>query len=165
RMTMSRSVMMPCSRLSLPQIGSEPTLRSRIICAAFMRVSSSLMHSAPKCMMSRAVVMGPCLPSPDRCETTPRPFAIAPPRRGLPPTSLIQPPARPGPIRQVEPQPLLRSEQAEPAGGGGGLAARGHLQLGDDVGDVHARRLRRDVQGLGDAAVAAALGDQAQHLA
>src|SRR6266542_3458907 len=50
----SRSVMMPCSRSSAPQIGSEPTPRSRIFWAAIATVSSAPMHSAPGCMMSRA---------------------------------------------------------------------------------------------------------------
>lgn len=42
------------------------------------------------------------------------------------------------------------------------LRAARDAQLGQDVGDVHARRLGRDVELLGDLAVAAALGDPAQ---
>src|SRR5687768_13045234 len=57
RMTMSRSVIMPASRSSSPQIGSDPTPRSRIFLAASTRVSLVDAHSASPVMISRAVFM------------------------------------------------------------------------------------------------------------
>src|SRR3954468_25052308 len=57
--TMSRSVIIPCSRLSSPQIGSAPTSRSRIFFAASVRESFTDAHSTPPVMISRAVVIAP----------------------------------------------------------------------------------------------------------
>src|SRR3954471_9658783 len=57
--TMSRSVIIPCSRLSSPQIGSAPTSRSRIFFAASTRESFTDAHSTPPVMISRAVVIAP----------------------------------------------------------------------------------------------------------
>ena len=55
----------------------------------------------------------------------------------------------------------------EPAavGDGGGLAAAGHAELGQDVGDVDAGGPGADEQRLGDLGVRAAVGDQGEHLA
>ena len=55
-------------------------------------------------------------------------------------------------------------EQAEPVGGGRGLAAAGHAELAEDVGHVHAGGLGRDEQLGGDLAVAAPGRDQPEHL-
>src|SRR4051794_25624868 len=54
--TMSRSLSMPLSRLSSPQIGIAPTLSSASRLAASRIVSFSPMHSAPPVMTSRAVL-------------------------------------------------------------------------------------------------------------
>src|SRR4051794_8456910 len=55
--TMSRSVIIPWSRLSSPQMGSAPTPRSFILRAASVTVSLTEAHSAPDVITSRAVVM------------------------------------------------------------------------------------------------------------
>ena len=71
----------------------------------------------------------------------------------------------PGPAGGCGPaRPAVRGpvEEPEPVGQGGGLAAAGDAQLGQDVGDVDARRLRGDEELLGDLAVGAAGRDQAQ---
>src|SRR3954452_13842141 len=54
---MSRSVIMPLSRLSSPQIGRAATLSWDILRAACCRVSFSPMHSAPWDMTSRATAI------------------------------------------------------------------------------------------------------------
>jgi probable F420-dependent oxidoreductase len=56
-------------------------------------------------------------------------------------------------------------DQALAVGNGGGFRAAGGAQLAQDVRDVHAGGLRRDVQDGGDLAVAAARGDEPEHLA
>src|SRR4051794_26993218 len=61
--TMSRSVIMPWSLLSDPQMGSAPTARSRIFRATSTNVSLGWAHSAFSVMMSRAVGMGSSLVS------------------------------------------------------------------------------------------------------
>src|SRR3954447_7754042 len=61
--TMSRSVIIPLSRWSSPQIGSDPTSSSCIFLAAVASVSFSPTHSAPPVMISRAVVISSTLPS------------------------------------------------------------------------------------------------------
>ncbi|MFE4619098.1 DUF6191 domain-containing protein [Streptomyces sp. NPDC056747] len=50
----------------------------------------------------------------------------------------------PGPGAVAAPRPGSegRVEEVEPVGEGGGLAAAGDAELGEDVGDVDARRLR-----------------------
>ena len=53
--------------------------------------------------------------------------------------------------------------EVEAVGDGGGLAAVGYPQLGQDVGHVHAGRLGADEQGVGDLAVGAAVGQQGEH--
>ncbi|MFF8838871.1 DUF6191 domain-containing protein [Streptomyces sp. NPDC015130] len=45
-------------------------------------------------------------------------------------------------IRIPRPGSEGRVEEVEPVGEGGGLAAAGDAELGEDVGDVDARRLR-----------------------
>ena len=50
-------------------------------------------------------------------------------------------------------------------GDGGGLGTAGRAELAEDVGHVHAGRLRRDEQHGGDLPVAAARGDEPEHLA
>src|SRR4051812_33668392 len=57
--TMSRSVNMPLSRLSSPQMGIAPTSRSRSLRAASLRVSLTETHSALPVMISRAVAISP----------------------------------------------------------------------------------------------------------
>src|SRR5689334_18098412 len=54
---MSRSVIMPLSRLSLPQIGSAPTSSSAIVRAASSMFWSSCAQVGLLVMMSRAVAM------------------------------------------------------------------------------------------------------------
>src|SRR5919112_5484453 len=56
-MTMSRSVTMPLSRLSSPQMGSAPTSRSFIFRASASSLSFSPMHSTPPVMISRTLGM------------------------------------------------------------------------------------------------------------
>src|SRR6266545_1024324 len=51
--TMSRSVRTPCNRSSAPQMGSEPTPRSRMRCAAVATLSSSPMHPATCRLLGR----------------------------------------------------------------------------------------------------------------
>ena len=58
----------------------------------------------------------------------------------------------------------VAGEELKTVGQGGRLAAARDAELAQDVGDVHARRLRGDEQLLGDLAVGAAGGDQAQHV-
>jgi hypothetical protein len=48
--------------------------------------------------------------------------------------------------------------------GGGGFAAAGHAELGEDIGHVHAGGLGRDEELGGDLAVASAGRDEPQHL-
>ncbi|MEU7515030.1 MULTISPECIES: DUF6191 domain-containing protein [unclassified Streptomyces] len=49
---------------------------------------------------------------------------------------------RPGTVAVPGPGSEGRVEEVEPVGEGGGLAAAGDAELGEDVGDVDARRLR-----------------------
>src|SRR5258708_4450232 len=60
--TMSRSVMIPLSRLSCPQTGKAPTFSSAIRRAASVRLSLIPKHSQPGCITSRAVVIIDLLP-------------------------------------------------------------------------------------------------------
>ncbi len=48
----------------------------------------------------------------------------------------------PGTVALPRPGSEGRVEEVEPVGEGGGLAAAGDAELGEDVGDVDARRLR-----------------------
>ncbi|MFD8977503.1 DUF6191 domain-containing protein [Streptomyces sp. NPDC059593] len=48
----------------------------------------------------------------------------------------------PGAVSAPRPGSEGRVEEVEPVGEGGGLAAAGDAELGEDVGDVDARRLR-----------------------
>src|SRR3954454_10648534 len=59
--TMSRSVIIPASLSSSPQIGRGPTPRSVLLREAFLTVSSVRTQSAPGVMISRAVmgIVGP----------------------------------------------------------------------------------------------------------
>src|SRR5215469_12642217 len=49
-------------------------------------------------------------------------------------------------------------------GGGGGLGAVGDIELGQDVGDVHADRFLADEQLLGDTPVAEPVGEKREYL-
>ena len=48
---------LPASPLSAPRIGNAPTCMSAILAAAEVSVSSCRTHSAPMCIMSRAVAI------------------------------------------------------------------------------------------------------------
>src|SRR4051794_13738257 len=56
------------------------------------------------------------------------------------------------------------SDDAEGAGAAGGLGARVHVELAEDVGEVGRDRLLSDEQPLGDLAVGQPLGEEAQDL-
>ena len=62
------------------------------------------------------------------------------------------------------PRSGLTRDALGPVGEGRGLQPAGHPELGQDVRDVHAGGLLRDEQRLGDLAVAAPVGEQAEHL-
>src|SRR5690348_368650 len=54
--------------------------------------------------------------------------------------------------------------EAEPVGNGGGLAAVGHAELGQDAGDVDRGGLGADEQRFGDLPVGTAVGEEREHV-
>jgi protoporphyrinogen oxidase len=71
---------------------------------------------------------------------------------------------RAAPIVPRRPEAGSAVQQAQASGHRRRLDPVSDAELGDDPGDVHAGRLRGDVEPLGDPAVAVPLGDQGQHL-
>ena len=64
-----------------------------------------------------------------------------------------------------DPSLARRVDQGEAVGDRGGLGAAADAELGEDAGDVDARRLLGHEEGGGDLAVGGALGEGRQHLA